>query len=76
MDIRSKDLDALRETASKALIGLLWLHVPVAMADRPGARRRLAAPDPHDGCACRRGDRCRGAQPATVSPPFCWSRLR
>ena len=32
MDIRSKDLDALRETASKALIGLLWLHVPVAMA--------------------------------------------
>ena len=28
----SKDLDALRETASKALIALLWLHVPIAMA--------------------------------------------
>ncbi|QWG12909.1 chemotaxis protein [Bradyrhizobium sediminis] len=32
MDIRSKDLDTLRETASKALIALLWLHVPIAMA--------------------------------------------
>jgi methyl-accepting chemotaxis protein len=31
-NIGSKDLDALRETASKALIGLLWLHVPIAMA--------------------------------------------
>jgi methyl-accepting chemotaxis protein len=28
--IDSKDLDALRETASKALIALLWLHVPIA----------------------------------------------
>lgn len=32
MNIGSKDLDALRETASKALIALLWLHVPIAMA--------------------------------------------
>ena len=32
MDIRSKDLDTLRETASRALIALLWLHVPIAMA--------------------------------------------
>ena len=32
MYIGSKDLDALRETASKALIALLWLHVPIAMA--------------------------------------------
>jgi methyl-accepting chemotaxis protein len=30
MIIGSKDLDALRETASKALIALLWLHVPIA----------------------------------------------
>ncbi len=32
MNASSKDLDALRETASKALIALLWLHVPVALA--------------------------------------------
>jgi methyl-accepting chemotaxis protein len=32
MTIGSKDLDALRETASKALIALLWLHVPIATA--------------------------------------------
>ena len=32
MNIGSKDLDALRETASKALIALLWLHVPIALA--------------------------------------------
>src|SRR6266705_2022384 len=32
MNTGSKDLDALRETASRALIGLLWLHVPVAAA--------------------------------------------
>jgi methyl-accepting chemotaxis protein len=30
MNSGSKDLDALRETASKALISLLWLHVPIA----------------------------------------------
>jgi methyl-accepting chemotaxis protein len=30
MNIASKDLDALRENASKALIALLWLHVPIA----------------------------------------------
>ena len=32
MKVASKDLDALRETASKALIPLLWLHVLVALA--------------------------------------------
>jgi methyl-accepting chemotaxis protein len=32
MNIGSKDLDALRETASKALIALLWVHVPIAAA--------------------------------------------
>jgi methyl-accepting chemotaxis protein len=32
MNIDSKGLDALRETASKTLIALLWLHVPIAMA--------------------------------------------
>jgi methyl-accepting chemotaxis protein len=32
MNIGSKDLDALRETASRALIALLWLHVPIAAA--------------------------------------------
>jgi methyl-accepting chemotaxis protein len=30
MNIASKDLDVLRENASKALITLLWLHVPIA----------------------------------------------
>src|SRR5450432_3359234 len=30
MNSGSKDLNALRETASKALIALLWLHVPIA----------------------------------------------
>jgi methyl-accepting chemotaxis protein len=30
MTAESKDLEALRETASRALIGLLWIHVPVA----------------------------------------------
>ena len=32
MTIESDDLDALRETTSKALLVLLWLHVPVALA--------------------------------------------
>jgi methyl-accepting chemotaxis protein len=32
MNIASKDLDVLRENASKALIALLWLHVPIAAA--------------------------------------------
>jgi methyl-accepting chemotaxis protein len=30
--VGSRDLDALRENASKALIALLWLHVPIALA--------------------------------------------
>jgi methyl-accepting chemotaxis protein len=32
MNSQSKDLDALRENASQALIGLLWLHIPIALA--------------------------------------------
>ena len=32
MNIASKDLDVLRENASKALIALLWLHVPITVA--------------------------------------------
>jgi methyl-accepting chemotaxis protein len=32
MIIESKDLDVLRETASKALLAVLWLHVPVSAA--------------------------------------------
>ena len=32
MIIESEDLAALRETTSKALLGLLWLHVPIALA--------------------------------------------
>ena len=32
MDIDCKDLEALRENASRASIALLWLHVPIAMA--------------------------------------------
>lgn len=31
-DSQIRDLHALRETASKALIALLWMHVPVAVA--------------------------------------------
>jgi methyl-accepting chemotaxis protein len=32
MTIESDDLANLRETTSKALLGLLWLHVPIALA--------------------------------------------
>jgi methyl-accepting chemotaxis protein len=32
MNTDGKGLDALRETASKTLIALLWLHVPIALA--------------------------------------------
>jgi methyl-accepting chemotaxis protein len=32
MTTESDDLSALRETASKALLALLWLHVPIAIA--------------------------------------------
>lgn len=32
MNIGNTDLGALRQTASKALIAILWLHVPIAMA--------------------------------------------
>ena len=32
MTVESDDLAALRETTSKALLGLLWLHVPIALA--------------------------------------------
>ena len=32
MIIESKDLEALRETTSKALIALLWIHLPIAVA--------------------------------------------
>jgi methyl-accepting chemotaxis protein len=32
MTIENRNLDALRETASRTLIALLWLHVPIAMA--------------------------------------------
>jgi methyl-accepting chemotaxis protein len=32
MIVESHDLKALRETASRALLGLLWLHVPVCLA--------------------------------------------
>jgi methyl-accepting chemotaxis protein len=32
MDDANKDLEALRQTASTALIALLWLHVPIALA--------------------------------------------
>jgi methyl-accepting chemotaxis protein len=32
MTVGSKDLEALRETTSKAVIALLWVHLPVAIA--------------------------------------------
>src|SRR5690349_18760376 len=32
MTTESDDLSALRETTSKALLALLWLHVPIAIA--------------------------------------------
>ena len=31
MTVESKDLEALRETTSKALIALLWIHLPIAI---------------------------------------------
>ena len=31
MTIESEDLAALRETTSKTLLAVLWLHVPIAM---------------------------------------------
>ena len=31
MTIESDDLAALRETTSKALLAVLWLHVPIAV---------------------------------------------
>ncbi|HTO61451.1 MAG TPA: methyl-accepting chemotaxis protein [Bradyrhizobium sp.] len=40
MTIESDDLAALRETTSKALLALLWLHVPIAIAI--GALRDIA----------------------------------
>ena len=30
--VENKYLEARRETASKALIALLWIHLPIAMA--------------------------------------------
>src|SRR5450756_492282 len=32
MTVESKDLEALRETTSQALIALLWIHLPIAVA--------------------------------------------
>jgi methyl-accepting chemotaxis protein len=32
MTIESKELEALRDTTSKALVALLWLHLPIAIA--------------------------------------------
>ena len=32
MNVESKDLEALRETTSKALVALLWSQIPIAMA--------------------------------------------
>jgi methyl-accepting chemotaxis protein len=32
MAVESKDLEALRETTSRALIALLWLHLPISVA--------------------------------------------
>jgi len=40
MNTESDDLSALRETASKVLLALLWLHVPIAIAI--GALRDVA----------------------------------
>ena len=55
MTTANRELEALRETASKTLIVLLWLHVPVAAGHRHVARRRLDDADPvHDGAGCRR----------------------
>ena len=32
MTVESKDLETLRETTSKALLALLWVHLPIAVA--------------------------------------------
>ena len=42
MTVESDDLSNLRETTSKTLLAVLWLHVPIAVGHRHGARRRLA----------------------------------
>ena len=39
MTVESDDLTILRETTSKTLLALLWLHVPIAMAIGMGAAR-------------------------------------
>ena len=69
MNIGSKDLDALRETASKALIA----PALAACSDRDGRRhgaRRLADADPPHDSLCRGGDVvvARGGQRAFDQP--------
>ena len=32
MTVESKDLETLRETTSRALITLLWVHLPIAVS--------------------------------------------
>ena len=56
MTIESDDLAALRETTSKALLGLLWLHVPIALAI--GVMRDNGCRT--DGCDGDCGDRIMG----------------
>ena len=74
MNTASKDLDALRETASKALIALLWLHVPIALTVGM-AHGAWLMPTALDGRSPR-PRRCRGARQATGFPPASWSLSR
>ena len=57
MTIESDDLAALRETTSKALLGLLWLHVPIALAIGMMRGNGWLAPTCTDGCDGDRRDR-------------------
>jgi len=60
MNTGSKDLDALRETASRALIGFALVACLGRGGDRHGARRRLADAD-YLMSRSRRPPRFRGA---------------
>ena len=56
MTIENDDLASLRETTSKALLAVLWLHVPMAitigMLRGAGSRTRRCRRDLQDSSAC------------------------
>ena len=69
MTIESDDLAALRETTSKALLGLLWLHVPIALAIGLMRDNGWLAPTVIHGCDGDCRDRVVAPVPATAFRP-------